>query len=120
MCLPEELDRHFSDTISKLEEEKKMPYVTSVERLGIKKGIVQGLEEGLQLGRQEGMKIALQESICDILKLRFGKVSKDISSSIAKIHDSDTLKTLHQKAVFCESLKAFQAELKNGMAVRSD
>ncbi|WP_028323894.1 hypothetical protein [Desulfatirhabdium butyrativorans] len=51
MCLPEELDRHFSDTISQMEEEKKMPYVTSVERLGIKKGIVQGLEEGMQLGR---------------------------------------------------------------------
>ncbi|WP_028323893.1 hypothetical protein [Desulfatirhabdium butyrativorans] len=149
MCLPEELDRHFSDTIRKLEEEKKMPYVTSVERLGIKKGIVQGLEEGLQLGRQEGMqlgrqegmqlgrqegmqlgrqegmqlgrqegmKIALQESICDVLKLRFGKVSKGISSAIAGIQDSDTLKTLHQKAVFCESLKAFQAELKNVMVL---
>ncbi|WP_035257048.1 hypothetical protein, partial [Desulfatirhabdium butyrativorans] len=116
MCLPEELDRHFSDTISQLEEEKKMPYVTSVERLGIKKGIVQGME----MGRQEGMKIALQETICDVLKLRFGKVSKGVSSVIQKIQDSDTLKTLHQKAVFCESLKAFQAELKNVMAVRSN
>ena len=35
------------------EEEKKMPYVTTAERLGIKKGFSQGLEQGVQQGMEK-------------------------------------------------------------------
>jgi flagellar biosynthesis/type III secretory pathway protein FliH len=83
------------------------------KQLGIQEAKKLGIQEGKKLGRQEGVKIALQESICDVLKLRFGKVSKSLSSAIQKIENRDALKMLHQKAVFCESLKAFQVELKN-------
>ena len=37
------------------EEKKKMAYVTTAERLGIKKGFSQGLEQGIEQGVQQGM-----------------------------------------------------------------
>jgi len=36
--LPDGLEQQFLDTIHKIEEAKKMPYVTSAERFGIQKG----------------------------------------------------------------------------------
>jgi hypothetical protein len=36
--LPPELERQLAAQISKFEEENHMPYVTSIERLGIEKG----------------------------------------------------------------------------------
>ncbi|MES9856498.1 MAG: hypothetical protein ABW166_07850 [Sedimenticola sp.] len=44
--LPEVLEREFLDAVYKLEEVKKMPYVTSAERFGIEKGLEQGLQRG--------------------------------------------------------------------------
>ncbi len=52
--LPEGLERQFLDDIHKVEEEKKMPYVTSAERFGIEKGRKEGRKEGLKKGRNEG------------------------------------------------------------------
>ena len=40
--LPRELDAEFWQELSTYEEERRMPYVTSVERIGIEKGIEKG------------------------------------------------------------------------------
>ena len=40
-----------------------MPYVTSVERIGIKKGMQQGLQQGIQQGMQQGMQQGVQQGI---------------------------------------------------------
>ncbi|MFQ5456314.1 MAG: hypothetical protein ACE5EA_08950, partial [Nitrospirota bacterium] len=37
--LPEGMDRQFLDEVYRFEEEKKMTYVTTVERIGMQKGI---------------------------------------------------------------------------------
>ena len=50
MTLSEELEKQFANDIYRYEEDQRMPYVTSVERMGIKKGQLMGIE----LGRQEG------------------------------------------------------------------
>lgn len=50
MQLPEELEEGFWREIQAYEEERQMPYLTSVERIGIKKGFQQG--EALALRRQ--------------------------------------------------------------------
>ncbi len=39
MMLPENLTKEFTENLIGYEEEKKMPYVTSAERIGIEKGI---------------------------------------------------------------------------------
>ncbi len=46
MDLPEAHERLFWDELARYEEGKKMPYVTSVERIGIEKGMQQGMQQG--------------------------------------------------------------------------
>jgi hypothetical protein len=51
--LPEELKRSFWEQLTAYEQERQMPYVTSVERIGIEKGIQQEKQEiALNLLRQ--------------------------------------------------------------------
>src|SRR4051812_4704585 len=42
MALPRELAASFDQSLQEFEEERSMPYITSVERHGIEKGIQQG------------------------------------------------------------------------------
>ena len=44
--LPKGLEAEFWQELSIYEEERKMPYVTSVEKIGIEKGIKEGKTEG--------------------------------------------------------------------------
>ena len=53
MALPEELEEQLWTEIQKIEEEGKMEYVSSVEKIGIKKGIQQGIQQGVQQGVQQ-------------------------------------------------------------------
>lgn len=43
--LPEDLQREYRIAIEEFEEEKRMPYVTSIERMGIERGRVEGVME---------------------------------------------------------------------------
>ncbi|MBC8875225.1 MAG: cytosolic protein [Planctomycetes bacterium] len=49
MDLPEDLNEQFWLEIEKLEEERTMPYITSVERLGRKKGLLNGIGVSLKI-----------------------------------------------------------------------
>jgi len=46
MSLPQDLQREYRDEIERFEEERKMPYVTTIERMGIEQGLQQGLQQG--------------------------------------------------------------------------
>ncbi|CAN2042612.1 hypothetical protein GMMP15_880007 [Candidatus Magnetomoraceae bacterium gMMP-15] len=50
MFLPEKHEKLFWQDLSAYEEEKKMPYITSVERIGFNRGIQQGIQQGIQNG----------------------------------------------------------------------
>lgn len=81
--LPEALEEAFWQETREFEESTKMAYVTSVERIGIRKG----LEQGRQEGRKEGESAML-------LRLIERKFGADIAQS-CRIHieqaDADTL-----------------------------
>ena len=49
----------FWEEIRQYEEEKNMPYVTSIERIGIKKGIQQGIQQGKREGILEAIELGL-------------------------------------------------------------
>ncbi|WP_031388492.1 DUF4351 domain-containing protein [Desulfonatronum thiodismutans] len=51
MHLPPELEKKLGDDILQIEEEHKMPYVSSIERIGIEKGRAQGLSQGQKQGQ---------------------------------------------------------------------
>jgi hypothetical protein len=55
-----------------------MPYITSIERIGIKKGIKQGLLEAIELG----------------LRLKFGDEGLEILPEISEIEDVEQLKAI--------------------------
>ena len=50
MSLPEELEKGLWTEIQKFEEETKMEYVSSVERIGMQKGREEGIQQGIQQG----------------------------------------------------------------------
>jgi hypothetical protein len=53
--LPEALKQSFRDELAQYEQERQMPYVTSIERMGI--------EQGREEGREEGRSIILRQLI---------------------------------------------------------
>jgi hypothetical protein len=116
MRLPEELDNIFWQEIAIYEEDKKMPYITSVERIGIKKGLEQGLHQGLEQGLEQGLHQGLQqgiaknakESVIEILGLRFGYAPASIKERIDEIKDVSVLKKLHRRAVTEASIEDFE------------
>jgi len=48
MILPEGLEQAFWSELKAYEEKRKVPYITSVEKIGFERGIQQGRQEGQQ------------------------------------------------------------------------
>ncbi len=88
----------FWDELQTLEEENKMPYITSVERTGIEKGLQQGLQE-------------LRQVLLDALAEKFGQPSEIVSDAIHQIQDSAQLRLLILQVIRSESLAEFQSSL---------
>ena len=99
LVLPEELEQGFKDALIQYEEETQMPYITSIERLGIQQGIQQGI---LQNAR---------EDILDILETRFADVPQSIVEEINRIDDSTILKMLLKRAIAMSSVEEFEKAL---------
>jgi len=100
MRLPEELEEGFWAEVREYEEVKRMPYITSVERIGIKKGIEQGMQQGLrkglQQGKQQGIREGLLAGIELGLELKFGSQGLRLLPEIYKIADVDVLRAIHE------------------------
>ncbi len=84
MRLPELLNVQILQEAYKLEEGKKMPIVTSFERIGMKKGLEQGLqqglEQGLEQGREEQRTFVLQQ-----LAHRIGELGATLQNKLARL-----------------------------------
>ena len=91
------------EDVKELEEVKGMPYVTSGERIGMRKGLEQGLQQGFLV---EG-----REMVLEVLDERFGEVSFDISNAVNKIEEREMLKSLLRCAIRCASLEEFEQAL---------
>ncbi|KAM3090693.1 DUF4351 domain-containing protein [Phormidesmis sp. 146-35] len=60
LVLPKHLEAEFWTELKAYEEERHMPYITSVERIGYAQGRKEGRKEGREEGREEGRKEAAQ------------------------------------------------------------
>ncbi|MCP2730983.1 hypothetical protein [Limnofasciculus baicalensis] len=76
-----------------------MPYITSVERIGIRKGLEQGLEQG-QITKG-------QEDIIRILEVRLKNIPPQLRTLIGFIKDQEVLGTLLVQVVTLQSVEAF-------------
>jgi len=72
MSLPASLEQEFRQEIQQFEAERRMPYITSVERSGIRQGLLEGIELGLELKfGSEGLATLPEISgIADVEQLR--------------------------------------------------
>ncbi len=98
--LPEREEQRLWTEIETLERERAMPYITSIERLGMERGREEGREEGRQQGQQE--------AILRILEVRFGDRSARLAEQVRKINDLELLGELLTQAVTAQSWQAFE------------
>ena len=78
MQLPKALDHELWQTLAREEGEKKMAYLSYVERIGIEQGERQGLLAAIELG----------------LELKFGAAGLALYPTLAQVTDNATLHTL--------------------------
>jgi hypothetical protein len=88
MRLPDNLEDSLWVEIHKIEEEGKMPYISSVERIGYKRGWDAGKTEGETNGKTEGRIEAIELG----LSLKFGDdAALSLMPLIRSLHDPDRL-----------------------------
>lgn len=75
-----------------------MPYVTSVERIGIRKGIQQGIRQGIEQGIQQGIQQGLEQERLLLLRMArkpFGQaVAEQSTPRLERIEDAQKLEDL--------------------------
>ena len=76
-----------------------MPYVTSVEKIGIEKGM------------QQGMSIEGRAMIVEVLTERFGRTSAKLSKQLENIDSRERLKALLRQALQVKSINEFENKL---------
>jgi len=69
MALPVGLEQRYHEELVKYEEDVKMQYVTTAERIGIEKGREEGKQEGKQEGKREGKFEGKKETAINLLAL---------------------------------------------------
>jgi hypothetical protein len=76
--LPEGLEKQVWEELAGFEEEQRVLFITSVERVGIEKGKEQGLQQGIELG----------------LELKFGAEGPQLMPAIRQHADLGLLQTI--------------------------
>jgi hypothetical protein len=97
MALPEKLKETFHQEIIKYEEEKQMPYVTTAESIGIKKGIKMAEEKWKQSEMQwkQAEVKNLQEAIEDLIEIKFQQpIAPDLKAKLLTIDNSQKLREI--------------------------
>ncbi|MFW5893545.1 MAG: Rpn family recombination-promoting nuclease/putative transposase [Verrucomicrobiota bacterium] len=82
MTLPPEIEKQFENELQTFEKERKMPYLTAIERNAIEKGKKQGIEQGIEQGLQRGLQRGECKTLLRILTHRFGEVPPLIRKTI--------------------------------------
>jgi hypothetical protein len=107
MDLPEALEQQVWQDLLQLEEEKHMPYITSVERLALKKGKAEGHAEGKAEGRAEGK----AETLLQILERRFpGTGSVELADRVRSTRDLAQLERWVDLALQAGSFEDFRRQ----------
>ena len=78
LALPDALENRLWQDIETLEGTRNMRYITSVERIGLRKGF----EKGLEKGREEGLEQGRSQILLEQLAHRFGPLSDAIVTRV--------------------------------------
>ncbi|MCK0506470.1 DUF4351 domain-containing protein [Aromatoleum anaerobium] len=99
MQLPKALEAKLWQDIEDIEGERKVRYVTSVERLAIERGMQKGMEKGLEQGIVKGEGTILRR----LLTRRFGPLPQNVLDRLARA-DSEQLETWADRVIDAASL----------------
>ena len=89
--LPAALEREFLQALHTYEKAQQMPYITSIERIGIQKGIEQGIRQGEAT------------LLLRLIALKFGEADEDAIGQI-RAADTDTLLRWSERILTAETL----------------
>lgn len=87
MVLPESLELEYHNEIEQFEESNKMSYISTAERIGIKKGIEIGFEQGVEQERE-----TLRTLFLSLLNQKFATVPEAYLLKIEASEHDDILK----------------------------
>lgn len=110
--IPSDLNEDFLNAIYAIEEDKKMPYINTAEKVGLEKGELigiqkgrqEGLQEGLQEGRQEGRQETLRTTAKSLFEIKFGELPEWATNQINKAN-ANQLDTWIKNILTAESLE---------------
>ncbi len=91
LVLPDFLEVEFKEEILQLED-KKMPYITSIERLG----------------RKTGMILTAREMVLKAIEIKFKMIPEDMKSAVENISVKETLDSLLGLAITSDDLNSFR------------
>jgi ATP-dependent protease Clp ATPase subunit len=103
LALPPELEQSFRTDLERFEEARRMPYVTSTEKLA--------REEGHNEGHKEGVAEGLQIAILKLLELKFKKLPAKHERKLRSIREIERLGELLQAANDAETIDEALAAL---------
>jgi hypothetical protein len=81
--LPTELELEFRTEVQRIEKIKKMPYITSIERLGFQDGFHDGFHDGEKKG---GAKV-----LARLLQIKFGTLGPEVESRLEQAVEDQLL-----------------------------
>jgi len=87
-----------------------MPYITTAERIGIRKELEEGKKQGLEQGLQQGMLEDAREMVLEALEERFGVVPSDLEETVRAQKDREVLRKWLRLAIRAGSLEEFRRE----------
>ncbi len=97
LTLPDPMEERLWHELQSYEEAEKMPYVTSIERIGIRKG--------MDLGRQEGREEEAVRVLRRLLTRRFGLLPEWVESKLSQA-STDTLELWAERVLDAETVDA--------------
>jgi hypothetical protein len=108
MWLPEDMTKKFTQDLIAYEEEKKMPYITSAERIGIEKGMAEGMDKGVDIGQL----LNAREMLLEALDARFSSnTPADIKKQIQALNNKIMLKRLLRSSIESKDIEEFRKTL---------
>jgi hypothetical protein len=113
MQLPKALEAQLWQDIEDIEGERKVRYVTSVERLATERGMQQGRERGLEEGLEKGLAKGRLEgegsTLRRLLIHRFGPLPQNVLDRLARA-DVQQIETWFDRGIDAKSLDEVFAE----------
>ena len=106
--LPAEAEAAFRKDLYDFEASKQMPYITTVERAGIKKGLRRGLQRGRQQGVRQGVQQGVQQGEAALLlwliEKKFGADVAQRCRGRVETADSDDLRIWSERILTADSI----------------